>query len=258
MTSFLYYVPGHQKDMISPEEIAKAGLGYVFDNPHTATCNSLRSSGPDGKAGAIITDHSRIEPGRNQYKPDAQTWAINHDHGFWVGIWNEAMPGPDDLQRKKLVPGQTIELGDRGQVWLVPMAQRFSEPTDPDRWFDVQCTLPSRLEFGPGRTVLLGRPFEKYSVIWAICQADRRLRSGSGTEADERLVVGINRIFAAIAVLQANYAIGATEVELLGLFDQDAHENILNIFGDWLTWLMLVDKHVSAQETPVAAVAEAQ
>lgn len=241
MTSFLYYVPGHQADMISHEQIIKAGIGYVFDKPGDVTCNSLRSSGPDGSSGAIITNPLRIEPGRNQYKPDMQTWIKNESAGYWVGIWNDAKPGPDNLQRRKTLRGRRLELADE-QEWLIPIGCRWSESDNPEQWFRLSCALPAPLAFG-ANDVFLGKPFERYAQLWAICEIDARRQSGGElTDAEKALVTGVGAVFSAVRVLAANYAINTTEVELLELFSEETPREILDVFCDWETWDDLAEK----------------
>lgn len=244
MTSFLYYLPGHAKEMISPEEIAKAGIGYVFEKNGGATVNALHASGPDGGMGAIITDPLRIEPGRNQFKPAEQTWLKNEAAGYWVGMWNEDKPGPEELIRTKPLSGEWLELADERQ-WFVPIARRWSESDDPKRYLDSNCNLPRPLTFGVDKAYM-GKPFKRYAALWCICEADLRLNTKSETESDRAIFCGAGA-FAAIAILQANYAIGASEVEMLEMFSQDTPREILNVFNDWATYNAIVEKKTRTQ-----------
>jgi hypothetical protein len=242
MTSFLYYVPGHQAEMISHEQIIKAGIGYVFDKPGDVTVNLLRSSGPDGKSGAIITNPLRIEPGRNQFKPDLQMWlppAV--EGGVWVGMWNDAQPGPENLQRRKMLRGRTLELADERE-WMIPIGCRWSESDNTEQWFRLSCALPAPLAFG-ANDVFLSKPFERYAQLWAICEIDARRQSGGEvSDAERSLVSGVGAVFSAVKVLAANYAVNTAEVELLELFNQDTPREILDVFCDWETWDELAEK----------------
>lgn len=235
MNSLLYYVPGFTSQSLSKADVVKVGLAYAFPDGAPKWSNAAPGTGPDGNSGAIWTDSDRY-----QYNLDLQTWAQCNDQ-FWVGYWNDAVPGPDDLARKRQLTGEFLELGDE-QQWLIPIARRWSESDDPDRWFRPSIVLPAPLSFGKPGEVFIGAPAKRYAELWSICLADYRMQTNTTTEHDETIVGAIGSVYSAVNILSANYRVSTAEVELLGLFMQDTPRAILDIFGDWAEWSAIAKK----------------
>lgn len=112
---FQIYVPGARD--VAPE-LEKVGLGDFVANAEAMRCDN----GPDGKDGAIF---AWWNPRCRQigYRPDDQTWHKSAE-GYWVGLWTDSPPTPDELRRPYQEPGAMVTLGD-GQRWLVPQIDRL-------------------------------------------------------------------------------------------------------------------------------------
>lgn len=243
MSGFLYYLPNHSSDTIKHEQLVAAGLGYAFENPGSKQCAPLHGAAPGGSGGAIVFDPARVE--RHAYRPESQTWVQNEIDGFWVGMWNDDKPGPQDLLRTKTLSGELVTLADE-QQWLIPYGRRWSERDDPELWLTSNCVLPCPLRFGgPGR-VLVSRPFERYAHLWVIAEADRRLDTQQETEADRAIADLPGAVFSAVSILQANYVVGTAEIEMLEMFSQESPRQILDVFGDWATWRDIVEKKTAS------------
>src|SRR4051812_10333363 len=103
MAQFIYFLPGFVKMAASADDLIDAGLGYavaelgIDSNFHT-------KDGPDGGNGLCLFTQARY--GSNppaHYAPDKQTWRKGPDGKFWVGVLNDAPPGPDDLKRERMI-----------------------------------------------------------------------------------------------------------------------------------------------------------
>ena len=141
MKSLIYYFPCVQS--VNPDNqsqiYADAGLSDVL----RATVPDARgcSKGPDDGNGCTVTampEHRTSECRGPSYKPDEQTWQEGADGKYWVGYWNNAKPGPEDLARKEQIGGHKAELED-GHEWLVPVARDMYGGT----------RLPERINWGP-------------------------------------------------------------------------------------------------------------
>lgn len=238
MNSFLYYLPGHTSQIITTEAVKKAGLSYAFPVGTPRVCNAMPGAGPDGGAGAILTDSEHY-----RFNIQTQTWANAGD--FWVGYQTDSPPGPDDLIRKKadgrlnVLDGQFLELADERE-WLIPVGRRWCEEDSQAKWY---CNLPSKLKFGQSKQVLLGGVLPRYARLWAIAEADIQ-------RGEDSVLSGSGIVYAAADILQANYKVGPAEIELLGLFTQDTPRAILDIFGDWDTYFSVEKKTRSQPDSP--------
>ena len=106
----LYYLPGVTSDV--DKAFDASGLSDRLNSYSLAPADR----GPDDKGGMLLSgDEHNL-----RYKPDVQTWAGPFNDGrYWVGVWNDSKPGPDDLKRPEQIPGTPVELLD-GREWLIP------------------------------------------------------------------------------------------------------------------------------------------
>jgi len=243
MSCFLYYLPNHTREMISRQEIERAGLGHAFAPHSEPICNALRGSGPDGGQGAIVTLSDRYN-----YKPAEQTW--EQGVGYWVGMWKDSPPTPDDLQRKEIVPGDMVTLGD-DNAWIVPKARRWSMEDDPAAWPQPDIELERRIVFkadSQGRhRPFYGAVVPKLAELWGLAETDLKMRYGIASE-DEQKTWGEDVYANALRVLQFNYALGPVECNLLGLFVTGTYQAIFDALGDWHTWRAFMDQKKRTQD----------
>jgi len=246
MSGFLYWLPKHDKATISTQEIAAAGLSYAFEG--SKACNPLHGDAPGGnRGGAIIFDPIRTP--RNGFNDSLQTWQPHGTAGYWVGMWNDAKPGPSDLLKAKPLSGTPVRLGD-GNDWLVPIARHWAMEDDPDAWPYWQHNLPRRVLFDTSAASIgLQAPTvqEAYAELWALSEADVRIRYGEGTAADEAELSGVRLFLNALRILSFNYCLGPVEANLLGLFTTESWQAIFDALNDAQTWRAFIEKKVAAQ-----------
>lgn len=246
-SGFLYYLPQHATDTISPQQIVAAGLGYAFDNPGSKSCNPLHGAAPGGSGGAIIFDPARTP--RNGYQPTLQTWQKHESAGYWVGMWKDDKPGPDALEKAKPLPGTPVELGD-GKQWIVPQARYWASDDNPDAWPYWLHRLPRRVLFDTsGKDIALQAPSveEAYAELWALSEMDVRIRYGEASEADKAELSGVRLFLNALRILSFNYCLGPVEANLLGLFTTESWQAIFDALNDAETWRGFIEKKVAAQ-----------
>lgn len=110
MGECLYYLPGIRTD-IDTAFIA-SGLSDRLDR----CARTAVDRGPDDKGGMLIAGNGH----RLLYKADEQTWAGPFNEGrYWIGLWDDAHPGPVDLARSQQIAGTPVTLLD-GNDWLIP------------------------------------------------------------------------------------------------------------------------------------------
>lgn len=246
-SGFLYYLPQHATDTISPQQIVAAGLGYAFENPGSKSCNPLHGAAPGGSGGAIIFDPARVQ--RHGYQPTLQTWQKHESAGYWVGIWKDDKPGPDDLQKAKPLSGTPVKLGD-DREWIVPLARHWSMDDDPEAWPYWLHNLPRRVLFDTsGKDVGLQPPTiqEAYAELWALSETDVRIRYGEGTDADLAELSGVRLFLNCLRILSFNYCLGPVEANLLQLFTTESWQAIFDALNDAKTWRGFIEKKVQTQ-----------
>lgn len=134
MSFFLYYAPGRSGLFSTPEVYRAAldelGLAGVLAG---TTCESRRveQEGPDGGAGVVFVPHVATSPCGGErlcgvYK-ERQTWypGPKDDDGvarYWIGHFNDAAPGPGDLDRGVAIASTAFRMAD-GEEWQIPIAQ---------------------------------------------------------------------------------------------------------------------------------------
>tara|TARA_R110002095_G_scaffold200479_2_gene180762 strand:+ start:1463 stop:2116 length:654 start_codon:yes stop_codon:yes gene_type:complete len=128
MARFQIFVPHTDdqqvNDMAPINPLTRAGLVNLV-----AGSSAQLAVGPEDQKGVII---SWVTPGDTitGYHPEQQTWipAAPRDElaakRYWVGIWNDKKPTPNDLKRNTQHPGRMVVLGD-GQEWMIPNVGSF-------------------------------------------------------------------------------------------------------------------------------------
>ncbi len=207
MSAFLYFFPDH------PHAIAKAAdippackLDTILDGAKLAY-GLGRTAGPEGTSGFMIA----VRPGdeakaaRCGYHPDEQRWAKVCADGkvtHWLGYEKATPPGPADLARPRMVPGDLVRLAD-GNEWVIPC---IHVPL---------TTLPLVFRADQDGQSVLSVP-ERYEDICRLGATwfDRVARA-------EKLPYDEWLNFAA-ALLGLNYRLGLREILEIGLLDNSA------------------------------------
>ena len=229
MNGFVYFLPGHASHDLTGVS-ARCGpevLG-VFAGAKPAVTLGV---GPEGE-GALFT-LPEVPPERRRYAPEEQTWRKappppgGAPGALWVGMWNDARPGPEDLARPDLIDGHAVALGDNGR-WRVPLARVFPAGT----------ALPEKLILGADGLEREVRPefvalSKATEEIWEAFLASLA-GDGAGKMPYERLW----RV--AADALAVNYRIGTAGCNLLALFDTGNLLRVARALADvptFETWL---------------------
>lgn len=143
MSQPLYFIPNvEERDLFKAQrlnrELLRAeGLDEVFADvirQEDVSSQELRSGGPGGKSGVLFCylkeSATRDVPQHLGVYEGVNTWEIR-DPAFQALIgWNpDTPPGPDDLRRKRLHRGYSIEGGD-GNEWQAPIIRRPDDSTE--------------------------------------------------------------------------------------------------------------------------------
>ncbi|EMI47384.1 hypothetical protein [Rhodopirellula sp. SWK7] len=137
--SFVYYVPGRVN--ITSKQVLEVGLASQCSMPRSRGI----SPGPDGGSGiTVVHKDSGITPGETPgMKWIAAPKGDAEKPPFWIGFDPNAIPGPEDLQRRVMHPGKTVTLAS-GQSWQVPELFRWHEGEDTPYAYDTR--LPCMLD----------------------------------------------------------------------------------------------------------------
>lgn len=212
---FLYYRPGHTRK-VSFDDIKHWGLEYAFDKqPVSAECMNRT---PDGSNGQVFIAFSR-DGEVPQMNLDKQTWRkLPGDRmgaPVYVGYWNEAKPGPEELVRDTMLPGYPYELMD-GHVWRVPLVRRYEGEVH-------CCSLPRLMDFDEDGNPIDGDVMQQYRHLWELTKPvvdDLLLQYGLAEESPQPL--GKNdTVKIAVSLLQANYRVSLPELVMLQSLPND-------------------------------------
>lgn len=195
----LIYVPSaHVGDRGARHPLANVGLA-----DHAAAADSKPiGDGPDATGGILFGWLKPRVP--FQFAPDLQTWtpaAASEDlpaGRFWVGVWNDSPPTPEDLRRPgRDAWGEPVILA--GEEWRLP-------PID---------LLPKRIvQFEDGRTGLVPQP--QFSQLHADRESWLARLAGP-----EQMVSWIALARLVTQCLAINYRIDVTLALSLGMYDEE-------------------------------------
>ena len=125
---FSIYVPGRRGE--ATQLLKSVGAEWALDPSVTAMATDIFSDGPDDGGGTLVHfDKPLTDPRQAITRVDrtTQIWEPAAPSGelpagrFWLGLWKERRPGPEDLKRASMSDGMPLELGD-GNHWVVPIA----------------------------------------------------------------------------------------------------------------------------------------
>ena len=255
MAGLLYYLPGEDAQRphsVTRERVDELGLGHAFDGAKF-TPSGVHQKGPDGGSGVIVADGSRVD--KIGYYPERQTWRKVGGSAVYVGHYRDQRPTAADLARAELVDGVPLKLAD-GDLWLIPLARGWNGSEQNTGWYHG---LPRRNDVDDAGQWVPGDVLPRYKRLWevatswwdakqaAIAAAALREEGSSqrgeetiGAEFDFNDFGGLND--AAAYVLSVNYRVSKTEIGLLGLFDTETAERILDATCDWNTVVAWVQK----------------
>jgi hypothetical protein len=237
MPGFLYYTPDPSRTALAA--IVADGLGYAFERqPDVAP---LFGDGPDGGRGAVVADGQRVHPSQLGYYRDRQTWRQIPGSAWWIGHYTGAdAPGPEILERPRMLEGHTVELAD-GRGWTIPVARQWREV---DEWAGYVNVLPRRSHLNAAGEWEVGDVLPRFKRFWDVARKYFRNVAGPGvsetagvwSEADGSADFLFGEIHqAAVTALSINYYLGPCECDLLGLLTRHHCDQILEAAIDFPT-----------------------
>ncbi len=246
MAGFLYYIPGQTRE-ITRDEVGRLGLGYAF--PGAMSPCQVHSDGPDGGAGVVVADPAKV--GKIGCYLQQQTWSRDPGLDVWVGIYNDARPGPADLEREDPLGGHWVTLSD-GAKWHVPVARGICEEEGQIVYYHAVPRVSTRDDDGkwvPGDVVARYRGLWELACRWydvrmaAVEAAAVEAEDEAEDEGDVTVEFEFDDLHdSAVKVIAQNYLMGPTEADLLGLLSERHAIAVLDALVDVPTQMMLLKK----------------
>lgn len=192
MTQFAYYLPG---DSAIPDDarIESLGLSLVLGAGRAA--NPV-TGGPDGAHGVIVS----AEVDSSYYRPEVQRWEKVGD--YWVGMDRTSPPGPIDLRRESMVPGETITMAD-GSEWVCPTWR----------------LLP--------RVYSVFRPADEWPIMARYRWLEQRAALVMDAKLGESILSDRDAMIIAVECLRVNYRVWLPEMSMLESIDSLSAVRIL-------------------------------
>lgn len=234
MAGILYFIPNANTGDIG--EPSSLPFAYAFEKK--SKLSKVQSgTGPDGKSGVIVANPGSVKAPQMRYVADKQTWCNCGE--YYCGVWNDAIPSPEDLARKEQLPGEYLELADERE-WLIPIARRWSinESSQAMEW---ETDIPRTIEIR-GQSIFHGPVIKRYQALWTIANAIYNTRDDGETadelvslEAERDLMGGFYpRAMCAAMIIQENYRVGPVEcTTLLRLLDTSTANRIFDVLTNW-------------------------
>jgi hypothetical protein len=177
-------------------------------------------------------------------QPESVEKQIPKEKWPWVGMYTADGPRPEELQRRQLLDGHWVRLGDN-RKWLIPVARGCSENAEGN----LVChnNLPTALDLDDAGKWVRGTVVKAYEALWQVGERwfTTRQRAWAGTlaegdaaeeETTELLIDFPDVTVAAVVALSANYRLGPAEAVLLELFTEQNVVEIMQAVVDWPTW----------------------
>lgn len=235
MAGFLYFRSGDQRP-VTKEVAAKLGLAYAF--PAGIQNCQVNANSPSKSQGNVFADPARHEGKRVGYFKDEQTWrklpTVDGRPELWVGYWNEAKPGPSDLERTNMLPGEVaMTLGD-GHRWVIPTLTEFDPETK-----SGQCSLPAPLDYDEDGNLFTTSPIGEYGELWEAVHPVALGACFGSNEPDSEITDASDHDLraAAFRLLRTNYVVDMPELVSLGCLRNDTTFRTIVVAscrGEWL------------------------
>lgn len=216
MAGFLYFI-SKGRGSIDNDRAKELGIDYAFTGEITS---GEVTNGPDGESGLIVVDkptYGDDEACPAGYYPDKQRWQKMPGVDIWVGVYVDAMPGPEDLLTANCLAGFYLRMAD-GNAWQIPTIKMPSDAAPEGEWDDA---LPCGLALDDSGRPVAGGTMPQYRTILAVGERHVNALLKNDAKLQPTQPVMIEN---AVIVLAANYRIRMAEVVLLGLLTFDGPE----------------------------------
>jgi hypothetical protein len=249
MSTFYYWLPveGPTNSAKLLERLRTCGLGYAVEDRITSRgCER----GPDAMRGVVICNGSDMT-GRLGYFPNDQMWKRVPGTDAWCGMYKQDLPKADYLQRADAISGEWIRTDD-GNSWLIPHARRFVEHAG---GMAIAMNLPRSLTLDDGGRWVTGGVKARYARLWDLASiyadAWAKAVSEAAGEAGGRVIELADDVLleTAIETIKTNYRVGAIELDMLSIFDQEVMWKLLAILIDQPTFETWAKKKATELES---------
>lgn len=254
MAGLLYFAKGFRQPVTL--ELAKQwGLGYAFEES-VAKCEARHPEHGDGQ---LFADIKRLNGEPLAIDASRQEWTLLAPQDpsrpeLYVAYWSDNRPAPEEMSRRRMLPGHDVELGD-GQVWSVPFALQWTPDLS-----SRDCVLERRVRFDPiEQAWVCGDVEQRYAGLWKIAVRFAEWQAieirnlleaieGDGEKLDssdelELTLTTNTALNDAATVLAVNYILGPVEASHLGLVaNQSTAGKILDAVVDGPTLERLTKK----------------
>lgn len=244
MSAFLYYLPGNP----APDDFKQA-RGYALSS---GLARTQCSRGPDGEAGTVAGDPACIDPAKIKFHASEQTWKKCPLRPGFVGYWKDTPPTEANLQREPLLAGHVVTAG--GQAWTIPPARQYEE--DGEGYLVSYSPLPRTLTLDAAGKWIPGEVTPRFRELWQLAGAflDAEDRAVAESPPGSKVVsFHFEQLDAlAEAAWTANYRVSPIELDLLGVYDHNTRQAVVDAVLDRDTWARLLKKKLAEQATPPA------
>lgn len=232
---FLYFIPDAKPSAVTSATLRDAGLDHLASVGFVIG-EVLR--GPNGRPGSVLIRRRISAQTMPKYVSDSQAWRKSPGHDWHIGWSSEGMPGPDDLRRDNLFPGQTVKLGD-GRRWQIPLVRGLADGDDGLVGF---CALPTKRSLDEDGKWTCGDPVGAYAELYTLAleywsnvfNAIRDMLVSDGAMDGPTMTASFEtETTLAARAIAANYAVGDVEIDVLGLLDDATTRDVLNATVDW-------------------------
>jgi hypothetical protein len=240
MAGFQHFVPNATK--VAKADLARLGIAHAFDGE--IVTHSVVGIGPSGTPGMLVADSVRYPTERLGYHKDSQTWRKIPGSECWVGFCNDSRPTPNDLIRKRTLPGHPVKLED-GNTWQCPLVLKFdSSRTE----LPFVLTLPTTAAYGEDGQWKRGAIKRQYSDLfdrsmeffdwWVYGSA---IKQGEEPEKEYVEIAFDGLLRAAQMAVCVNYAMGPAELTLIEALDEQSALEVMLAAIDWPSVRRIVD-----------------
>lgn len=232
---FLYFIPDTKPSSITSATLRDIGLDHLASVGFVIG-EVLR--GPNGRSGSILIRKRVTSQVMLKYNGDSQAWKKSPGHDWHIGWSSDGMPGPDDLQRDNVFPGQAIKLGD-GRYWQIPLVRGLADDDDGLIGF---CALPTKRSLDEDGKWTCGDPVGVYAELYTLAleywsnifNAIREMLVPENATDGQAMTTSFEtETTLAAKAIAANYAVGDVEIDVLGLLDDATTRDVLNATVDW-------------------------
>lgn len=256
MGYFYYFIPTNRKSL-DADNIGQWGLSHAFDRSQGYVDSEIENGPGDVRRGTILVSKQLSDKTKLCVRPDQQTWKMmpplkgqHEGKRVWCGYYNDERPTPEALQRRELLNGHAVRLGD-DRLWLCPIAVMFAGSLGSA---GLVAQLPTRSDLDDDGNWVATGIVDKYRRAWDVALEywDARVVSpfqsppvttdedGNTIQPDRSANDGPLPVItfdgahdAAVDALSVNYRVGRAEAAALGLLDNSIVRQILDVLIDY-------------------------